>query len=203
MAVMLSPPQFAAVIPAAGFSRRMGRPKLLLPWGNSTIIETLVDALHRADITSIVIVFRKSDLALESVVRRLNVTCVQPELDPPDMRSSVEHGLSHLAQHWNQPGGWFLIPADHPLVATETIQQLTSAIGKDGPEILIPTWQNHRGHPTLFSWNLAPAVAGIPEDRGVNWLVQANQHVVREIPVSDPGITADLDTPEDYERFRV
>lgn len=192
---------FSVIIPAAGLSRRMGCPKLLLPWGASTVIATLIRELQAAGIRSICIVLRRSDTELRDALADLDVMAATPEVDPPDMRTSVELGLLHWKSNWLDNGGWFLIPADHPLVSAATIRSMLAVWTLAERQILIPTFEGQRGHPTLFSWDFAAEVSRIPAGNGVNWLVRNNSEVVSEVPVRDAGVTADLDTPEDYARY--
>ena len=179
----------------------MGRPKLLLPFGTTTVIESLLAEIGRAQIQTVVIVLRKEDLALSSVVSNLDVTVIAPEVDPPDMKTSVSIGLEWLSPRCDPAGGWLLIPADHPLVSAATISALQAKWEPGRSQILIPTFDGKRGHPTVFSWDLAREIPRIPADRGLNWLVREFPHRIREVPVPDPGVTIDLDTPEDYARY--
>ena len=200
------PSSFIAIIPAAGLSRRMGQPKLLLPWRGTTVVAHLVGELQAAGIQRIFVVLRASDAALRTAVEASGAIPVQPPLDPPDMRASVEYGLqvaSQAASSCVSDSGWFLIPADHPLVSRDTLKALYEAWQPRSRQILIPTFNGQRGHPTLFSLDFAQEVADIPADQGLNWLVRRNAASIKEIPVNDPGTIADLDTPEDYQALLI
>ena len=190
-----------AIIPAAGHSRRMGWPKLLLPWRGTTVIAHLVGELRAAGLTRIYVVLRANDDALLAAVGAANAIPVQPLIDPPDMRTSVECGLRFAAE---DPGhvaesGWLLIPADHPIVSRNTVTELQANWQPGGRQILIPTYAGQRGHPTLFSSDFATEISAIPVDCGLNWLVRRNASVIQEVPVADSGVIVDLDPPEDYE----
>ncbi len=197
----MDPSQLFAIIPAAGHSRRMGRPKLLLPWQGTTVISHLVGELRAAGVTQIYVVLRANDATLRDAVVAANAVPVQPLIDPPDMRTSVEYGLKFAAEDPNhlKGSGWLLIPADHPIVSRTTVTELQSVWQPDRRQILIPTYAGQRGHPTLFSSEFASEVATIPPDCGLNWLVRQNAAVIREVPVGDSGVIVDLDTPEDYD----
>lgn len=198
-------PSLLAIIPAAGLSRRMGQPKLLLPWRSSTVIAHLVGELRAAGLSQILVVIRTSDIALASTVESTGATVVRPPNDPPDMRSSVEFGLQAAFKTLATPHaslsetGWLLIPADHPIVSRSTVDALRAAWQPGARQILIPTYSGKRGHPTLFSADFAAEVRQIPPDCGLNWLVKQNSQSIREVPVTDPGVIIDLDTPEDYQ----
>ncbi len=205
----LSRASLVAIIPAAGLSRRMGEPKLLLPWRGSTVIAHLVGELRAAGVSQIFVVIRSNDAALQMAVISSGATPVVPPIDPPDMRSSVEFGLQAACghSHGSKPHpddtwastAWLLIPADHPLASRSTVDALRAAWEPGRRQILIPTYGGKRGHPTLFSWDFAQEVSRIPPDCGLNWLVKENSSSIGEVPVNDPGAIIDLDTPEDYQ----
>jgi len=189
-----------AVIPAAGRSRRMGQPKLLLSLGGRTVIARLAEALRHPTIRETVVVLRREDEPLRAAVVECGATPLQPERDPPDMRQSVQHALDSIRERY-QPAadaGWLLIPADHPLLSRQALERLLSEWEASAAEILVPTYQGRRGHPTLFRWRFAEEVPAIPPDQGLNWLVRRHAAEIVEVPVDDPSVIADLDTPADY-----
>lgn len=190
-----------AVIPAAGRSRRMGRPKLLLPLGSTTVIGRLLEVLSAADIEAFVLA-RSDDEALRAEATRCGAVVVQPESPPPEMRISVEHLLQAIEkQHSPQADdGWLLIPADHPLLAPSTLRQLVHAWRESPTQIVLPSFGGRRGHPTLLPWSLAADVQALPADVGINHLVRQHPERVSEVAVDDPMVLFDIDTPADYER---
>ena len=190
-----------AVIPAAGLSRRMGRPKLLLPLGGLTAISRLVPTL-KGELAggSVVVVCRRDDTPLAEAVRAEGAELVTPETDPPDMRTSIEHGLRHLRLTGGD--GWLLCPADHPLVESHVLQGLIATWEADPSRIVIPTFQGRRGHPVVFPGALAADVFALPPEAGLNAIVRARAELVREVLFDTDSVVADLDTPEDYARWQ-
>ena len=201
---MERPPKLFAVIPAAGHSRRMGRPKLLLPLGSKTVIARLLDVIQRREVTETFVVVRQDDEELQREVESAGATVIQPPIDPPDMRDSVEFALQEIGRkHVPAPtDGWLLVPADHPLLDTSVMDSLIARWNQDNCEILVPCFQQKRGHPTFFRWMYADAVFQIPRDRGLNWLTRSNASKVVEFEVETPTVTIDLDSPDDYEQLQ-
>lgn len=193
-----------AIIPAAGHSRRMGRPKLLLPIGQRTVIGRLLAVLDSPRILERFVVMRQDDSALAHAVRSAEATVIQPTTDPSDMRYSVEAALIEIQNRHapNADDAWLLIPADYPLIQRQTVETLLDAWTETPAKILIPTHAGRRGHPVIFSWTLAERVPPIPADRGLNALVHESAAYVQEVPVTDPAIRLDMDTPDDYERLQ-
>ena len=192
-----------ALIPAAGRSRRMGSPKLLLPWHDSTVIEHLVCTLSRPEITAIVVVVRPDDLELQAALQRTAAIAIVPDRDPPEMRDSVEIGLRAIRNRF-QPradDAWLLIPADHPLIEPEVLDGLLTRWDADCT-ILVPKFGSRRGHPALLRWSCAELVEQLPPDVGINGLWKSSPELITEWPTSQESVLADLDTPEDYARWQ-
>lgn len=191
-----------AIVPAAGISARMGRPKLLLPWGSSTVIETVISAWRAGGIERVIVVVRADDEPLAARCRAAGARVVQPIVDPPDMKTSVRHAL-HAARAAYAPTddeAWLLAPADMPRLSAPLIARLLAEHDPARPQVLIPVVDGRRGHPILVPWCWATAVDELTEHEGVNTLVA--RLPVREILSDDPGIRVDLDTPDDYRRAR-
>ncbi|MCX7421748.1 MAG: nucleotidyltransferase family protein [Planctomycetia bacterium] len=193
-----------ALIPAAGRSRRMGSPKLLLPWDGKTVIEQLLTALCRPEIVAVYVVVRPDDIELQSALSRTAAIIVIPDHEPPDMRDSVELGLRAIRKRFTpvDDDGWLLIPADHPLVEPEVLDGLLRRWSIGDCQALIPKFGDRRGHPTLLRWSLAAQVEQLPCDLGINNLLRSSPDLVTEWTTNHESVLADLDTPEDYAHWQ-
>jgi molybdenum cofactor cytidylyltransferase len=197
-------PRYFAIVPAAGLSVRMGRPKLLLPWRRKTVIETVLEAWRASGVSHVVMTVRPEDIELAALGRASGAETVVVSPPPPDMKASVLAGLDYVARNY-QPrptDAWLLAPADMPLLSAQVIDALLAARGAGGPsdEIVAPCRSGKRGHPVLFPWPLAAAARRLGPDEGLNQLL--TRHRVREIPVDDETGFIDLDTPDDYRRWK-
>ena len=179
----------------------MGRPKLLLPFGDTTVIGQLISTLEDAEIPTFVLI-RPDDPDLYGEVAKAQAVIVQPADSPSEMRVSIEHLLREIAstQRPTPDDGWLLIPADSPLLSHRVLQQLVDSWQHLDEMILVPTHQGKRGHPTLFAWQFAEEVFRLPRNVGVNQLIHDHPAAVNEVPVEDPTIHLDLDTPDDYKQ---
>lgn len=197
------------VIPAAGHSRRMGAPKLLLELGGRPVIGHLLESLlASAAVARVVIVVRAEDEELRQVLESLSdhrLHVIVPDDDPAEMRRSVEIALNHLRENEapEADDAWALIPADHPLLSSETFDRLVSLWQATAQQILVPTVKKAGGHPTFFRWPLADEVTNLPADQGLNVLVHADPTRVERVEIDAKEILFDLDSPEDYERAKV
>jgi molybdenum cofactor cytidylyltransferase len=198
-----------ALIPAAGRSRRMGSPKLLLDVNGKTVIARVLAALDEAGLSNRLVVLHPQDELLRREVEQHGGRALLPATPPPEMRYSIQFGLQTVAQEIrarrecadpNQP--WFLVPADHPVIDPQTVTILLEAAAKSPGRIVVPTHGGRRGHPTVFAWKHALQIDQIPAGSGFNWILDQESSDIVEIEFANPNVLLDLDTPEDYERLR-
>jgi len=191
-----------AVVPAAGHSTRMGRPKLSLPLGGRIVLEHVVAALRAGGVEHVVVVIGPHVPELGPLAAAAGADVVALTEPTPDMRASVERDLvwveSHLRPKSNDP--WLLVPADHPVLDPEVVREVIAA-GTNAQPIVVPAFEGRRGHPTRFVWRHAVGIRALPADRGINAFLRAHAAEVRELSVPMPSVLTDLDTPEDFARL--
>ncbi|MCC6418607.1 MAG: nucleotidyltransferase family protein [Gemmataceae bacterium] len=192
------------LIPAAGKSARMGRPKLALPLGGRSVLECVVAALRAAgvDDTLVVVGPHVPELAPLALAEGANVLLLSEET--PDMRATVERGLAWLEERFRPPPAarWLLLPADHPTVDPTVVRGLLEARAGTDHSILIPTFAGRRGHPALIDWKHVAGMRALPAGEGLNIYFRRRGADTLELPVESADVLCDLDTPEDYARLR-
>jgi molybdenum cofactor cytidylyltransferase len=203
------PPRAFAIVPAAGESRRMGTPKLLLPVQAKPLIAHTIAAWLAAGLKPYVVV-RKGDQSLANVCQECGATVIQPTIDPPEMKDSVQIALEYIksTKRPQSYDAWLLAPADMPRLSPAIIGKLLAAHQDqlrlaEPPAILIPLLAGRRGHPVLFPWPLAAQVSQLTANEGINALRSRNP--VREIACDALRASEafmDVDTPADYDRLR-
>jgi molybdenum cofactor cytidylyltransferase len=188
----------AALVLAAGASRRMGRPKALLPHGGSTFLGCVAGTACEAGLDPLVVVV---GAAAQSIA------ATHPELVPrlvindrPDLGQlhSLRLGLARLGAGVEAA---VVLPVDHPLVTSDTVRALVAAFAAQGAPIVLPTYGGRRGHPTLFARAVFDELGRAPLVEGARAIVRRDPDRVCEVPVDDPGILANVDTPEAYGRM--
>jgi molybdenum cofactor cytidylyltransferase len=196
----------AAIVPAAGASVRMGRPKLLLEIGGRTVIARVVESLRKGGTELVIVV---TPPVADSVSSKLNdesiaagAETINPSSQPTDMRASIELAIDYLAGHEQKPDLVLLCPADSPGISSILVAKLVDRAGASPGSIVIPVAGDERGHPIVLPWQLAREIPAVPTGLGVNALVARHANRVVECTVEDSTVIADLDTPEDYERWR-
>lgn len=183
----------AAVVLAAGLSRRMKSEKILLPFGSSTVLETILATLGVAGVEEVVCVLRPDLPDATRRARAAGARVVWNAKPEEDMLLSIRMGLQAVSP---KASAVFIWPADCPAVSPQTVKLL--ARSADPTLVLIPAYRSRRGHPALLGRDLIPAVDGIPPREGLRHLWRTRAEAVTEIAVDDPGVLQNLDTPEAY-----
>lgn len=204
----MSRPSLPAVVPAAGESRRMGRPKLTLSLGDgTTVLGRVLDALTGAGIEPIVVVgpprTSRSWPEFSRIVEASSVHgLVCPETQTADMRESFERGLSSLDLEEADQPGVLLTPGDSIGLTRELVSCVVSEFLEHPSCLVIPVYSGRRGHPVVFPRDILKELSALPSGVGLNALRERHRDRVRLVEVEDPGTLDDLDTPEDLERWR-
>lgn len=206
--IVVEPKRAFAIVPAAGESRRMGSPKLLLPLHGSPLIAHTLIAWQTAGLAPLVVV-RPDDQKLIAVCHAYGAEVLVPHAPPAEMKISVQLALAYLQQRYRPPAdfAWLLAPADMPRLSPPIIERLLEQHVQNwsktsSPPILVPTSAGTRGHPVLFPWSIAAQVFALAADEGVKALLARNE--VREIACDDllhqeAAAFVDIDTPGDYQ----
>jgi molybdenum cofactor cytidylyltransferase len=112
------------------------------------------------------------------------------------MLSSLQCGLRAFRE---TPDAVFVWPVDHPLVERDTVVAMITAFQRTDAPVVVPTHGGRRGHPVLFAARVIPELLAADPSLGARSVVHAHDDRL-ELPVPDPGVVADIDTPEDYAR---
>nr|WP_287410643.1 NTP transferase domain-containing protein [Pseudodesulfovibrio sp.] len=185
----------AAIIPAAGFSSRMGDFKPLLPLGDGTVLSRCVDVFRRNGVEQVIVVTgRRSDEVTEAA-HQAGVVAVHNADFEQGMYSSVLTGVRALGDDFS---AFFMLPVDIPLVRSETVSRLIADFEQASPSILYPCFMGERGHPPLISRSLIPAIVNHDGTGGLRTVLDQNETGARDLDVADFGTVHDLDYPADY-----
>jgi molybdenum cofactor cytidylyltransferase len=188
--------RFAAVVLAAGASRRMGTAKALLPLGGEPIIRRVVRTCADASIfEQIIVVTGHGAEHVVAAVEPYDLTLTHnANFDAGGMISSIQAGLRAV---WRGIDSAFIVLGDQPLISAETHRALSRVF--DG-RILRPLFAGKHGHPILIPSEHFSAILALDESRTLKQFVQDRVTVCVDLPVDDPAILMDVDTPADYER---
>lgn len=185
----------AAIILAGGYSMRMKEFKPLLPLGDSTVIENTISVFRNSGVNDITVVIGYRAKELKVLLDRIEVKWVYNENYHEGMYSSVVAGVSSLPSN---TGVFFLLPADMPLVKSDTIEELLRVYNRTEYDIIYPTYKGRRGHPPLISYSLFLAIKNWEGGGGLRPLLSQYHADATQVEVIDENILTDMDTPEDY-----
>ena len=188
-------PRIAALLLAAGRSERMGRCKQLLPLAGKPLVRHSLETLLAAGVEDIIVVLGARGREIARVIDDLPVTMVENSDPASDMAESVRVGLAAVA---GDAQAVLVCLGDHPLVKAATVQALTDSHAAYPDKIIIPLCNGRKGHPTLFPRAAIAEIHTVPTLRDI---VNRDGERVMLLPLADPGVTADIDTPEDYRRI--
>lgn len=182
----------AAIILAAGESRRMGRPKALLPFRGGTFLSAIAENLGRR-CTPVIAVFGFN----AAVVSRFAPVGTIP-VENPDYRegmlTSLQAGLRAVPEACDTV---LFTLVDHPAVLDSTVD----AVMQSGADIAIPRFENRRGHPVLIRRRIAEEFLREPLTSKVRDVIDRHAGEIDYIEVDDPGISDDIDDPALYEKL--
>jgi len=194
-------PSFAGVVLAAGASSRMGRDKALLPWRDGTFLSAAIRLLQPA--TELVLVVAGANAAaLEPIANAYAAFMV---VNPEPQRgqfSSLQVGLQEVLNRGRDAAIVTLV--DRPAAELDTVQQIKTAFLSSEESIwaVVPEYGSKHGHPIVIGREMIEAFLRAPSGSNAREVEHGRQQHIRYLPVNDPLVAANVDTPEDFERIR-
>jgi len=185
------------MILAAGESKRMGKPKLLLPFGEKTIIETIIDSVIQSKLDDVLVVLGAHREKIEKKIKDFSIKIVVNPDFKNDMLSSVQCGFRALPEDVEAS---LVILGDQPEISSALINKIVEAYKKSKKGIVLPVFRKNRGHPVLIDMKYQGEIEDLNPDLGLRNLVYKHAEDILEVEVITPSILQDIDTIEDYNR---
>lgn len=190
--------RIGAIVLAAGLSTRMGQPKMLLPWGEETIIRHVCKEIVVSGAHHVVVVTGAEREAVERAVAGLPVeTVFNPDYTEGEMLSSLQVGLRTLK---GIADACLIVLGDQPQSEHEVTAGVIRAYFEGRGGIIAPSYQMQRGHPVLVDNKFWPELLALPSDGAPRDVVRAHEDAIYHLIVDTPSVLRDVDTPEDYGR---
>ena len=188
-------PKIAAVVLAAGQSRRMGRDnKLLAVIDGKAMVARVVDAVLGSPVRPVVVVLgHQAEQVRAALSGRDVIFVVNPDY-AEGLSTSLRTGVAALPADTD---GALVCLGDMPNVKPEHIDRLIAAFNPtEGRAICVPTKDGKRGNPVLWAARFFPEMKTVAGDVGAKHLIGEHADLVREVPIDDPGVLLDIDTPQ-------
>lgn len=189
-----------AVVLAAGLSKRMGRPKMTLPWGSTTVIGQVSDVLLTAGVDDIIVVTGGAHAEVESALAGVPVRAVfNPDFANGEMITTLQIGLKKLSSGVEAA---LVVLGDQPQIKSSVVKSAITAFKIGGHALVVPSYQKRRGHPWLAARKLWNILLALKTPTTMRTFLNRHESDIYYVNVDTPSILQDLDTPEDYQRFR-
>jgi molybdenum cofactor cytidylyltransferase len=186
--------QLGVVILGAGKSTRMGQPKLLMPWGGTTVIGRLVEQWNPLA-RQVAVVCAPHDCALNDELERLG-------MKRRVMNATPERGMFSSIQcaaqwpEWEKSlTHWAIVLGDQPHLRDDTLLRLLGFVTTQPDAICQPQFSGHLRHPVLIP---KAAFDELAKSRAETLKAFLSGYRTAACEIADPGLALDIDRPEDY-----
>jgi molybdenum cofactor cytidylyltransferase len=185
----------SAILLAAGESNRMGQPKQLMPFGQSTILERTIDNLLNSAVSETIVVlgYREEDIRKTIAGKPVKIA-INPDYQQ-GMSASIIAGLKQIDK---RARAVLIALGDQPFVDSQTINSLVEAFIANSKGIIIPVYQGRRGNPVIFAIRYRGELLNLKGDVGGREIIKRHPDDVLEVVVNCEGVLLDIDSMQNY-----
>ena len=188
----------SAIILAAGESKRMRQPKMLLPWGNTTVLGHVIQVYQNASLGKIIVITGAERNAVEQVASEQGVPSLHnPDYSRGEMLSSIQAGLRSLDTDVNAA---LICLGDQPQVQESVVRGILQRFEQEQVPLIVPSYKMRRGHPWLVSRTLWPAILDLKSASSTREFLMKYASQITYLIVETPSVFEDLDTQEEYQQ---
>ncbi len=195
----LQNPKIAHLILAAGSSTRMGEPKQLLPWGETTLIgHAILQSLELKEITTHVVLGANYDL-IHKRINQFPITIIRNPNWQTGMGSSICFGIKHIKQDELSYDAVLISLIDQPLIDTNHLEILITQFRNESTTIVASDLGNRVGVPAIFSSTIFDELERLEEDFGAKYIIKKHINEVKVVSAISKSI--DVDTMKQYKEL--
>jgi molybdenum cofactor cytidylyltransferase len=187
--------KIAAILLAAGRSRRMGTFKPLLPFGKRLVVEACIGNLVEGGVKEIVVVIGHRADEMRGRLAHLPVRFAMNAEAESEMSVSIARGVEQIPAHAEAV---FVALVDQPAIPPEVIRLLIAERRRTGAQMLQPEHNGRGGHPVLIDLNFREELLNLDRARGLRALFELHRETTLRLPVASPYVVRDMDTWDDY-----
>jgi len=195
----------SAIILAAGESKRMGVPKMLLQWGETTVLEHVISVFAKTGIKDILIITGAHKVEIEKVISKSKThhpvrSVFNENFSDGEMLSSIQCGIQELSDQ--AVGAAVIGLGDQPQVQKETVRSILNIHQSNENLIIVPSFEMKRGHPWLIPRRFWKDILDMKPPLTLRDFLALRAALIHYVIINNPSILTDLDTPQDYENYR-
>jgi molybdenum cofactor cytidylyltransferase len=188
-----------AIVLAAGESKRMGEPKVLLPWGKSTVLQTVISTLQSCGLRDVLVVTGAAHQQVEMLVGRTVQTVFNEQYQSGEMLSSIQLGLTVKMR---EASAALICLGDQPQIEDRSVRSVCDAFLKSKSKLVVPSYQMQRGHPWLAARAIWDEILLMREPETMRDFLKKHNKEINYVECPTPTILQDVDTPEDYLKYK-
>jgi molybdenum cofactor cytidylyltransferase len=190
----------SAIILAAGESRRMGQPKMLLKWGQTTVLGHVISTFQQAGIQDVAVVVGGAREQVEEIINLHGARSVHnDEHANGEMLLSLQHGIEAQSP---QTQATLIALGDQPQIQEGTVRLICEAFQSGKSRLIVPSFEMRRGHPWLVERSLWKEILAMQPQQSPRDFLNQHAHEIEYVQVKTSSILADIDTLDDYQRER-
>ena len=189
-------PVVTALILAAGESKRMGQPKMVMPFGKTTVIEQVIRETTRSRTDYIHVVTGAFPDMIKEKIESYPVSHSENKNYKSGMITSIQSGIQNMRKDTTAV---IIILGDQPMVPSSVIDELIAAYIESDKGIIQAVFNGKRGHPVIIDKKYFTDIVGLADKNNLRDLMQDHPGDILEVNTGSPEILRDIDTLEDYE----
>ena len=193
--------KWIAIILAAGSSSRMGKPKQFLKIDNETLIQKVANSAMDAGAGETIIVAGLDHDLIKTELHRSTIQVVVNPHSELGMGSSLKFGVEFVKENFSDYDAAVIMVCDQPLLTASHLEKIISVQKETQLPIVASSYSGRNGVPVLFHRSMFDKLLMIKDQQGAKNIIEQNPTLVKSVDFPEGAI--DLDTPEDYENFRL
>lgn len=183
------------IILASGFSRRMGRDKLLIEIDGEKIIERVIKASCKSKLDDIILIYRSEDI--KEIGSKYNIKSIYNE----NAYLGQSEGLKLGVKAAIDVTSYMFLVGDQPFITPEIINKLIEEYNQTDSSIILPYYNGHRGMPMIISSIYREELLDIVGDKGGRDIIRNNPSEVKKVYIEGENLGIDIDTLDDLKKL--
>jgi molybdenum cofactor cytidylyltransferase len=188
----------SGIIMASGFSRRMGRDKLLLEINGRPVVDHVIRAAVSSSLNEVILVYRNT--AVKSVADRYGIKTAWNRHAAKGQSASVVKGITVANP---EARAFLFMVGDQPYLDGETIDRILDVHAQDPDRIVVPVYAGKPGNPVLFPRFLEMELRHVRGDVGGRSVIKAHPDIITHVPIGREIVGRDVDNPDDFDHVQL